>query len=160
MSAIPSDIHKIHYFRTINGKRVAYCLTLDANRNFIHDGEAAEVKGKQPAHFIDKFKQEPENIPPEHSAQIEHLKRNGIDYSLREDGGIVINSVGPQMSHQLKLFNKHTPCWFAGCEQLRTRYFEEIQELQNRPGCNTDCAQAKIMRKYLIEAASYPGFLL
>lgn len=103
-------------------------------------------------------------------SMIETLKRRNIDYSIiiepqldsngnpvRDEKGnivnttkIVINKV-PQLEQEItQVFSRSTPCWFPECEDIRRRYFLDVDRAVAAGGC-TDCQKGAIIRTYEAE---------
>lgn len=70
-----------------------------------------------------------------------------------KDGNIVkrwvtIPTYIPEVEKEaIKVFIDSYPCWFAGCEELRKKYKDELNS-ENPNGCSS-CKKAPILRKYL-----------
>jgi hypothetical protein len=80
-----------------------------------------------------------------HKNYTDALDARGIKYRI-EKGTVIIESMPPREQLILSFFSPNTPCPFPGCEELRRKYFEEVEALG--PDC-VDCQEGGVMRKYL-----------
>lgn len=74
-----------------------------------------------------------------------YMDEAGIERTVT-DGKILITSVPPRESKIFSFFSRMSPCWFEGCEELKTQYFEELQQLKDAK-CKA-CDEGKLIRKY------------
>lgn len=61
-------------------------------------------------------------------------------------------TISPEVRQNVRFFSAG-PCWFPGCEELRTQYREEVARAEARKDCS-NCARGAINRKYLTLVAN------
>jgi hypothetical protein len=76
---------------------------------------------------------------------VDGLKANGV--VIEKDGPTTIIKSIPASEQELFKFFTDTPCWFAGCEDLRKAYEAEIEDAGGE-SC-TGCQKGAITRKYV-----------
>lgn len=101
---------------------------------------------------------------------IERLKSRGIGYKIVEEPvndpqgrlvtdmqgqpivkqTIIVTSVPVLESEVNKFFSPYTPCFFDGCEELRIRYKDALEQAGMTEDC-TGCQKGAIMRKFEAE---------
>ena len=68
----------------------------------------------------------------------------------------VIKPITEEQKEVLKFFSTLTPCWFEGCEELRSQYQEDLKERGGDKGC-TSCQKGALMREYMEKVAKALG---
>ena len=82
----------------------------------------------------------------------QHLEQFGIPYELKQlpNGQTVIEVRSDGAPRKTKMimqfFNDSVPCYFAGCEEVRREYKEELKNLGE--GCR-ECDKGEVMRSYM-----------
>jgi len=57
-----------------------------------------------------------------------------------------------EISVYMPFFSKSRECWFEGCEEMRSKYFEEVEELDIKyKGKCPSCKKGGVIRKYIQE---------
>lgn len=56
--------------------------------------------------------------------------------------------VTPVAKRDIRFFGD-TPCWFEGCEELRSQYKRELEDLRKEDKYCKGCDKGGLMRKYL-----------
>lgn len=84
-----------------------------------------------------------------HNARIQErlniLKQDGIE-AEEHDGKILITKIPPEETAALKFFNLLEPCFFEGCEELRTEYQAGLEKAGGEK-C-TSCAKGRLIREF------------
>lgn len=62
-------------------------------------------------------------------------------------------TVTPELQRNMQFFGEG-PCWFDGCDEMREKYHEEMDALENRPGGCRNCDKGALIRKYLAKVAA------
>ena len=57
----------------------------------------------------------------------------------------VISSVSEKEQEVFRFFSSHSPCWFAGCEELRKDYVSELARLG--PECPS-CQKGSVIKQF------------
>lgn len=130
LNAVPHT--SIQYCRLVNGQRVRYRMQLDSHLTCIADEPIPE---------------EPRKVAQASAALAHHrrqLQDRGITFN-EQDGKLVITAVPPLERAMLNFFVPGHPCFFDGCEGLRTAYNQEIANLGS--DC-ADCDKSKVAQRY------------
>lgn len=140
----PNELRPLRYYRMVAGKRVKYCMLLDAHLICVSDEpDTGEVVSPPPA-AKPYTAETPLNSVPIHVQTTDVLKERGIQYKI-ENGSVILTSVPEREKRILTFFLKDQPCPFPGCESLRNQFFQEVADLGE--DC-ADCQEGAVMRKY------------
>jgi hypothetical protein len=60
------------------------------------------------------------------------------------------HDISPEVMEAMRFFSPYSPCWFEGCNELRTRFQEEESEMLKTPNC-PNCYRGRLIRKFLPE---------
>jgi len=136
--------------QTPEGKK-RFRYELDADMVVIKKVEEPIFEGNTPDHFV-KDPTQPNQLPPGVvQAQLADLDKRKIGYELQGDK-VVITHIPERETRIISFFNFEAPCFFDGCEELRTAYQGELNKLEESEDCTSKdkktCAQATLMRKY------------
>lgn len=126
----------LHLTKRQGEKLLPYDIAYDeATKEILNEGFVAQAATQE---VIDS------NSP--HAAQLALMKQRGIVGSVI-GGTLVISSIPDRERRLLSFFSKSSPCPdFPGCEEMRRRYFSELEMMESED-C-TDCDKAKLLRKY------------
>jgi len=73
-------------------------------------------------------------------------KDMGVTYETKPDGTRIITGIDDRTKQAMSFFTD-APCWFEGCEELRTQYKKDLEAQQSGTGCKT--CKGAIYRKYI-----------
>lgn len=103
---------------------------------------------------------EREVISTSQEAILASMKERGIEYEIveleetQEDGSILkkktimIKSVPPMQRDLARFFaSTESPCWFAGCEEVRAEFKKAIDEAGGENGCK-GCTRGRIIQQF------------
>lgn len=109
---------------------------------------------------MSNYTAEKEVISTSHETIIASMKERGIDYELVEleekqpDGSVIkkktimIKSVPPIQRDLARFFaSTESPCWFAGCEEVRAEFKKAIDEAGGENGCK-GCTRGRIIQQF------------
>jgi hypothetical protein len=152
MTTSTEKIFFIRLVRVIEGQHVPWVLCFDSQRRIVDEGPIDEVRKRRDlVRGVPLKGQQIGRVDDIRKAREEALRQRGIQ-AVRKGRTLEITGMPP--AEVLKetaiatFFSREDPCpdLFPGVENLRERYFTELDEMK-KTGCRS-CQLSKVSKKY------------